>query len=155
MRATAALILLTACVMTSGSSDATAADPLLTPPLPSATDSAPTLSPPMDMTMPRDHGPIPFTPSYEVYPPATDSSPPTTGYIDGMPRPSYVEVSSGYPAQSHSLVPSALSYGPMFIGAGSYGGAYAGGTHTRYPYHNYRSPWTYGGPASMNHTIVW
>lgn len=160
MRAFVALTLVTAIVISYGSSSASADDPVISPPIPSATDSAPSSS--FEQMAPVEQQFVPSAPqempSYETYPPAEYTvQPPVTssGAYDSMPRPSYEEVASGYPAPSHSLVPSALSSGPMFVGSDSYGGAYAGGTHTRYPYYNYRSPWTYGGPASMNHTIVW
>lgn len=31
----------------------------------------------------------------------------------------------------------------------------SGGLHTRYPYYNYRAPWYYQGPPSLNVTIIW
>lgn len=162
MRAFVSSTLLAICFVLIGSMSAKADDPVLSPPLQSTIESVPDSSfetvPPMTQeftpTMPES------MPSYESSPSMEYAGPPATpsydshGY-DQTPRPSYEDVASGYPAPSGSLVPSALSAGPRFIGLGNYGGAYAGGTHIRYPYYNYRSPWTYGGPASINHTIVW
>ncbi|MCA9023941.1 MAG: hypothetical protein KDA86_01890 [Planctomycetaceae bacterium] len=150
MRALVALTLVTA-IQCCGTQSAIADDPVLSPPFPS------TMNP-----VPGDFEVLPSDPqdmqSFETYPPAEPAyqppSSPSQAY-DSMPRPSYEEVASGYPAPAHSLVPSALYGGPMFVGSGSYGGSYAWGTHIRYPYYNYRSPWTYGGPASINHTIIW
>ncbi len=88
---------------------------------------------------------------------AAEFSPPAT-YDPGPSAPpdySYEEISDGYPAPAHSLVPRALANGPVVRGAGSWGGATGGGIHLRFPYYRYRSPWTYGGPVSVNHTIHW
>ncbi len=158
MRALVALTILTVCALTIGSTAATADDPVLSPPIPSTIESAPT--PSFDMTAPMQPEYVPPSPAdampaYESYPSTQYAAPPITSAYESMPRPSYQDVASGYPALSHSLVPSALSTGPMFVGSGSYGGASLSGTHLRYPYYSYRSPWTYGGPASVNHTIVW
>ncbi|MBX3437929.1 MAG: hypothetical protein KF861_10595 [Planctomycetaceae bacterium] len=71
------------------------------------------------------------------------------------PDPSYTEISDQYPAPAQTLVPPALRTGPQYRGLGTYGTAYGEGVHIRFPYYNYRSPWTYGGPASVNHTIHW
>lgn len=153
MRAVVASTLLTACAGLSCILPASADDPVLSPPFPSDSMPQPSFEAPSPMTQEY----TPAVPQYESSPSMRYARPPVSqdyGY-DQMPRPSYEDVASGYSAPSHSLVPSALSAGPRFIGLGNYGGAYAGGTHIRYPYYNYRSPWTYGGPASINHTIVW
>jgi hypothetical protein len=71
------------------------------------------------------------------------------------PEPSYEEISEGYPPPAHSLVPQALLVGPVFFTSGLPGGPTTQGVHVRFPYYNYRSSWTYGGPVSLNHTIVW
>ncbi|MCA9077011.1 MAG: hypothetical protein KDA93_18435 [Planctomycetaceae bacterium] len=139
------------------SSSAKAGEPTLSSPIPSTTDSYPDSSFETPPPVSQDFDPaIPqVIPSYESTPSMKYAAPSTSPAYKEMPRPSYEDVASGYLPPSHSLVPSALSAGPRFVGLGNYGGAYAGGTHIRYPYYNYRSPWTYGGPASINHTIVW
>ncbi len=89
--------------------------------------------------------------------PTAELSDPAT-YDPGPSAPpdySYEEISDGYPAPAHTLVPPALATGPVIRGAGNWGGATGGGIHLRYPYYSYRSPWTYGGPVSVNHTIHW
>jgi hypothetical protein len=63
------------------------------------------------------------------------------------------DVTSGYPAPTHPVAPPVVYTLPGPTRGD--GGATAGGTHIRYPYYNYRSPWTYGGPASFNHDILW
>ena len=114
--------------------------------LPEEPESPPT---PADEPTPADGTTPADTPS-----PATAPPHPTVP-VQGVPDESYEEISAGYPAPAHSLVPHALSTGPLFRGAGNRGGAYGGGTHLRYPYYNYRSPWTYGGPVSVNQSIHW
>jgi hypothetical protein len=71
------------------------------------------------------------------------------------PEPSYEEISERYPPPAHSLVPPALLVGPVYYASGVPGGPTTYGVHVRFPYYNYRSSWTYAGPASINHTIVW
>jgi hypothetical protein len=71
------------------------------------------------------------------------------------PEPSYEEISEGYPPPAHSLVPPALLTGPVYFAAEMPSPPMTYGVHVRFPYYNYRSSWTYGGPASINHTIVW
>lgn len=88
-------------------------------------------------------------------PEATSDQAVITECVELPPRESYEEISDGYPAPAQSLVPPALLSGPRFRGAGDYSGAAIFGTHIRFPYYNYRSPWTYGGPGSVNHTIHW
>lgn len=94
-------------------------------------------------------GAVPVAPPAEVLVPFAAPS------MDPLRCESYEELSERYPAPAQSLVPRALLIGPRFRGAGNRTDAMIRGMHLRYPYYNYRSPWTYGGPASVNYTIQW
>lgn len=159
MRVFVALSLVTSFVISFGSAAVTAGDPVLAPPS-SSNDSAPGSSYERNMPVEEQVNPpsAQGLPSYETSPPGSFAAHPPMSSphaYQSMPRPSYEDVASRYPAPAHPLVPSALYGGPVFVGSGSYGGASAGGMHVRFPYYNYRSPWTSGGPVSFNHTIIW
>ncbi len=116
-------------------------------------ESEPTLAPAAGAAAneaPAEGAPATGAPTAEFSRPATYDPGPSA-----PPDYSYEEISDGYPAPAHTLVPPALATGPVVRGAGSWGGATGGGIHLRYPYYSYRSPWTYGGPVSVNHTIHW
>lgn len=149
-------------VILGGAIIALADERLSVPPLPALTRAPAAAVSPFGLVLPE--------PSESVPTPAAEPQPPSSGETGAGTAPnasvtltaaapssreSYEEISARYPPPAHSLVPQSLEAGPRFWGAGSRGGAWADGTHLRYPYYNARSPWTYGGPAATNHTIHW